>query len=1200
MKAPALLTAAVVVGALLLSELCRPRTPDLVLMFLKDENFAEATRLARQLSDSGDTSAAAISVRSTFLVEAGDVERAIGLLEHFLRDHPDDRAGHELLARLYGDAQRPGDRLRELRALTRQTPNSERLRELTLGFAAEGAWESRREALTELIRQPDAQADDFIALARLDAALGRLPEALQVLDSLRKRYPDSYDDDLARFHEEIEADVPASGSNTSRTVAWTARRVRVGRVRHCDADAHATRAPPHARAGGALLEALDTAADDETRTAIIDRLDRAGAAGTALTALEHLSDRDPGTWLGSYVEHAKSAGAQARMRKFLAARAADKVLAGSRRQEFAYALLDQGMSADLLQALASLASDFAGEWEDAYTDALAKLNRNSELRAHLLAAGSKADAPPEARRAVAWRLLELGAKEEGEQVFRQLAAAEPADGPDVEVLLSLWGPRPAAPQLAWLQARANAAPAKDAGAWMRRLTAAGAPDRAIAVFESASPQTGDMRIARLGALAARDDGGVLRAALVAELERSSGISDPAERAATLRQLGDLARDADLASESERAYAQLTALDSKNSTACRSHALAALAAGHAKRADEELSRCRTLVPPDFESAVAAGDAALALGDHHKARVWYGRALRLTSAGQDEDSSQDLGRAHALEHVGRIADADRVYRRMAARNRADLSLRADWAEMLLNAGLAREAYAVATGSAAGDNTAPHAAIVEVVEGDHALELRVKQDCPAPASSQAQGKELIVRVGCPLSDADAAAITALTKDPRSGGRIEDSQTGYDSFLLRAAAGSWQRSDSEHDLRARLVIADSGKLDPARVRLGLLAARAEMQLGDIDSALERLQTLHSSVPHDTEVLSLLASYERQLERWRAAREHYSEAARELGGAGARAADDIREQLADIDRDQGARSALDVFHQSSANGPAMLFQRFSFGQRPDSGWLLQGTFEEVRLDAKGVQHPGGELLDFSGDRARGEASLQYDSWSGDAWRASAFAGYGDALGLGVMHAHAVRRGSMLFNLEYHRPNWDFTEGLVSGATRDRLAVGRSALWGRTSLKLEIGLASYRLAGEESAKSTALSAMFRLPLTDENGRLWLVYNLDAEYFRDIRQATDSLSRRYEPLPAADRELHYLQLETSRELARHSGGGRGAVEFSAGGVANRFGRVEPTVTSSLSWTSRHIQMRLYATHEPSTAAQYDVVTVVGASVAMTSL
>ena len=92
--------------------------------------------------------------------------------------------------------------------------------------------------------------------------------------------------------------------------------------------------------------------------------------------------------------------------------------------------------------------------------------------------------PAELRRQLAFRVLDAGDKPRAEQVFRTLAAAAPPRSPDVRMLLFIWGPRPAAEQLDWIEARARRAGGADKAEWMNILVGAGAATRAVAVYRS--------------------------------------------------------------------------------------------------------------------------------------------------------------------------------------------------------------------------------------------------------------------------------------------------------------------------------------------------------------------------------------------------------------------------------------------------------------------------------------------------------------------------------------------------------------------------------------------------------------------------------------------------------------------------------------------------------------------------------------------
>src|SRR4051794_22860374 len=93
--------------------------------------------------------------------------------------------------------------------------------------------------------------------------------------------------------------------------------------------------------------------------------------------------------------------------------------------------------------------------------------------------------PVTERRGYAYRLLETGARKPAEAAYREIAATEPPDGPDMRQLLFLWGPRPGAESLDWIEGRYRAAKtAHDRRVWIGYLADLGGAVRAVAVIEA--------------------------------------------------------------------------------------------------------------------------------------------------------------------------------------------------------------------------------------------------------------------------------------------------------------------------------------------------------------------------------------------------------------------------------------------------------------------------------------------------------------------------------------------------------------------------------------------------------------------------------------------------------------------------------------------------------------------------------------------
>ena len=121
----------------------------------------------------------------------------------------------------------------------------------------------------------------------------------------------------------------------------------------------------------------------------------------------------------------------------------------------AQALIKAGRPGEALPHLRELLQGGA-EVRDLYGLALERSGAGGELTALLKQRAADRGLPAEQRREAAFRLLKAGEREAAQAVFLDLAANAPPDGIDVQEMLFLWGPRPSAKALDWLEQRAKA------------------------------------------------------------------------------------------------------------------------------------------------------------------------------------------------------------------------------------------------------------------------------------------------------------------------------------------------------------------------------------------------------------------------------------------------------------------------------------------------------------------------------------------------------------------------------------------------------------------------------------------------------------------------------------------------------------------------------------------------------------------------
>ena len=219
----------------------------------------------------------------------------------------------------------------------------------------------------------------------------------------------------------------------------------------------------------------------------------------------------------------------------------------SERVAAVYVLLELKAYPELLPVLRRLAEQDPGQWISAFSEAAAAAGRRADLPAFWAEMAMRPGVPTELRRQLAFRVLDASDKRRAEQVFRALAAGAPPRSPDVRMMLFLWGPRPSAEQLDWIEARARRAGGAETAEWMNVLIADGAPARAVAAYRATAPgaASGDaseaLADAYLTALEALGNRAALAAAIQEQLPHAASVG----RLRRLAQLAEGAGNAEL-------------------------------------------------------------------------------------------------------------------------------------------------------------------------------------------------------------------------------------------------------------------------------------------------------------------------------------------------------------------------------------------------------------------------------------------------------------------------------------------------------------------------------------------------------------------------------------------------------------------------------------------------------------------------------
>jgi Flp pilus assembly protein TadD len=351
-------------------------------------------------------------------------------------------------------------------------------------------------------------------------------------------------------------------------------------------------------------------------------------------------------------------------------------------------LLEIGAHAEVLTALEGLAEAEPERWLSTYLETAHKAGQSKRTVDVLSRLANNITLPGALRTQIAFRLLEAGDKAAGEPIFRALAAnAGPRDAA-TQRLLFVWGPRPTAAQLDWLQSRARDAVGRDRAAWLRLLTERGAAQRAITLQRSAplpDDQADDVLAAYLEAIEASGDRALL----------AKTLQDLLPRARSAALLGTLARHAaglDDPRFERRLIESALAAGSRDPALHRALGLLAYRSGDTRAAEQHLIRFVDEKGGDSETYRALGELRLRQGDANSAKLNFEKSLAAFERAPNHRFEGRLFKAGLLHRLKRFPDARALYEQLRSERPDDTHLIADFAALLLDVGDTRSARAL----------------------------------------------------------------------------------------------------------------------------------------------------------------------------------------------------------------------------------------------------------------------------------------------------------------------------------------------------------------------------------------------------------------------------------------------------------------------------------------------------------------------------
>ena len=410
---------------------------------------------------------------------------------------------------------------------------------------------------------------------------------------------------------------------------------------------------------------------DARRQEIVYALLNLEAYADALPALFDLAREHGDSWLFASAEAATKSGRKRELVEFLKTEVRRLDLSLKDRGIRLQLLREHGGDAAALSDLRLFAEAGSAEWAFAYEESLGTLGRKADLVAFWKARAGRTDVSASDKRGIAFRSLEAGEKKLAEETFLALAREAPAESPDVAQLLFIWGPRPPATSLDWMESRAKAASGQQRAAWMQHLINVGAARRASAVGRGG--EVTDMYLLALAA--ARDEAG-LSAAIDRRLQTVTAAAD-------LRHLGQLV-EWNRTATVRAIFTKLVAVAPADAEAHRRLGLLDYAESNFPAAKAHLESSLRVAPHDGEVQFVLAETLGNTGQPAEARQHYAIALGEIERAASPSVQLKISRALALQRLGRVDESIAAFETLLREQPDNKHLRADYAAVLLQSG------------------------------------------------------------------------------------------------------------------------------------------------------------------------------------------------------------------------------------------------------------------------------------------------------------------------------------------------------------------------------------------------------------------------------------------------------------------------------------------------------------------------------------
>lgn len=803
-----------------------------------------------------------------------------------------------------------------------------------------------------------------------------------------------------------------------------------------------------------------------------------------------------------------------------------------------------------------------GEWQYLYEEALRKTGNAAELASLRKGSEPKAfvigpNSSPEDKRRYAFNKLSEGKKQEAASIFMQLAGTARPGNKDLEQLLYLWGARPEPDKLEWMASRALTAPESERAEWLQLVYNAGGYTQVMkAVDKLPVSKRGDKENALyFDSLQMLSSNRTIKP----ELSKMVATTQDSRRLEGLRNIA-LARG--YHEVAEQALERLFALNPNDITLLRDKGIQLYQTGKQAEAMEVLNQYHEKEGTDYRTYYYVAEMLKGAERKTDSLRYYQRALLGAKLVQPQNLESRLVSAQSLTQLDRIPEAIALMDQVVKEDGTNKNLRADYLMLLINEKRYDEAYDLlqkpqTTKAAVVEQKAPVAPVKEVktnAASNNAMPQKITTFEPMSVSAKLIAlprinvssvsntqvpNELVIRFAGSANE-DQPVLQELNRNKPSWIRL--ATTSYDSVLLVADNGINLTSDfataaiteSDFTITGFLPEEKAKPVDVSKkptqkqmsddamgaMRIEILRAQLELQTGHQSAARDRLEALNQQYPNNAGILAALASVEWYI------------------GNGVKSSEYVEQSLALNPRNENVLRLRDRIKEAKRSfvkvdvegqlldDDAQTIAQVHAEQRVSPTDAIGIIADNNFLIAEGVRRSNGDIGDYNAFRTRQDIYWRHELDNGDLARLSGYFNAED-VGVGGQYLTRYAYGDIAVDAEYHKPNWDFIEGVLDFANRDRVAYNQNIRF-RNDIapSFQVAYNRYNIQDEDDvARSITVTGVARLPLyhldSGIDRRLFTEYGLDAEYRQETERRNDFQGVSYLLYPLVTREVHYL-------------------------------------------------------------------------------